>query len=200
VRKLAASHRVTEEKVLIALADVPRHRFFNAQSMEDAYIDRPRPIGYGQTISQPAVVGMMTQALRLTGKEHVLEIGTGSGYQAAVLSLLSAHVDSIEIVAPLGEAAKKRLAAMGYSNVAVRIGDGYLGWPDDAPFDRIILTAAPPEIPDALLRQLAEGGVLVAPVGEGREQRLVRLTKKDGAVSREDLGPILFVPMVEGDH
>ena len=182
VRKIAASHRVTDPRVLDALGTVPLHRFFEAASIEDAYLDRPRPIGLGQTISQPSVVGMMTQALELTGRERVLEIGTGSGYQAAVLSKLCAHVDSIELLAPLGEAARARLAALGYSNVTVRIGDGYRGWPDDAPFDRILLTAAPPEIPEVLIEELAEGGVLVAPVGGGRDQRRKRIRKSGGRI------------------
>jgi protein-L-isoaspartate(D-aspartate) O-methyltransferase len=185
--------------VLAALRAIPRHRFYDAPSIADAYLDRPRPIGWGQTISQPAVVGLMTQALLLTGEERVLEIGTGSGYQAAVLSRLSREVFSIEILAPLGDRARQRLAAMGYANVTVRIGDGYQGWPEHAPFDRILLTAAPPSVPPALVAQLAEGGILVAPVGEGRMQRLLRLRKKDGAVTEEDLGAVAFVPMVEGD-
>jgi protein-L-isoaspartate(D-aspartate) O-methyltransferase len=141
----------------------------------------------------------MTNALELRGTERVLEIGTGSGYQAAVLALLSRRVFTIEIVTPLGEVARERLAKLGYSNVEVRIGDGYAGWPEQAPFDRILITAAPPEIPRALLDQLAEGGILVAPVGEaGEPQDLVRLTKRGGQISKEMLALVRFVPMVPG--
>ena len=199
VRGIAADLGGLDERVIDALRAVPRHRFYAAPSMADAYDDRPKPIGLGQTISQPTVVAMMTQALALTGAERVLEIGTGSGYQAAILSRLAKHVDSIEIVRPLGEAARDRLAAMGYANVSVRIGDGYQGWPEDAPFDRILLTAAPPSIPPALLAQLVEGGILVAPVGAGRDQRLFRIRKTQGRLIEEDLGPVVFVPMVTAD-
>ena len=188
-----------DRRVLGALADVPRHRFAPGLSIRDAYADRPQPIGHGQTISQPTVVAIMTAALGLTGTERVLEIGTGSGYQAAILSRLCREVYTIEIVAPLGEAARARLAALGHANVRVRIGDGYLGWPEAAPFDRVLLTAAPPEIPQPLVSQLAEGGILVAPVGpEGKVQRLVRWTKRGGALRKEDLGAVRFVPMVPG--
>jgi protein-L-isoaspartate(D-aspartate) O-methyltransferase len=179
---------------------VPRHRFAPGLSIRRAYEDRPQPIGHDQTISQPTVVAIMTQALRLGGTERVLEIGTGSGYQAAILARLCKEVFTIEIVPPLGEAARDRLKALGYANVHVRIGDGYLGWPEAAPFDRILLTAAPPEIPRALVDQLAEGGILVAPVGEqGEAQRLVRWTKRGGSLKKEDLGAVRFVPMVRGD-
>jgi len=199
VRHIAADLGGLDARVIEALRAVPRHRFYAAPSLEDAYDDRPKPIGLEQTISQPTVVAMMTQALALTGAERVLEIGTGSGYQAAILSRLAKHVDSIEILRPLGEAARDRLAAMGYTNVSVRIGDGYQGWPEHAPFDRILLTAAPPAIPPALLAQLVEGGILVAPVGAGRDQRLLRVRKTEGKLIEEDLGPVIFVPMVKGD-
>jgi protein-L-isoaspartate(D-aspartate) O-methyltransferase len=143
---------------------------------------------------------MMTQALQLRGDERVLEIGTGSGYQAAVLSRMSKHVYSIELHAPLAAEAKERLAELGFANVEVRAGDGYAGWPEHAPFDRIILTAAPDELPKALVEQLAEGGILVAPVGpEGQVQRLLRFEKVEGKLVREDLGAVLFVPMVQSD-
>lgn len=195
LRRITATHHIADERVLLALAQVPRHLFVDAP-LELAYRDRPLPIGHGQTISQPAVVAMMTQALALRGGERVLEIGTGSGYQAAVLAPLVRHVYTIEIVRPLGEAARARLAALGHANVSVRIGDGYRGWPEEAPFDRIILTAAPPELPKALLAQLKEGGILVAPIGEDGDQRLRRFRKTAGALAEEDLGPIRFVPMV----
>src|SRR5262249_46252795 len=199
VRRIEADLGGLDPRVGDALRAVPRHRFYAAPSIEDAYDARPKSLGPGQTISQPTVVAMMTQALARTGTERVLEIGTGSGYQAAILARLAKHVDSIEIVRPLGEAARDRLAAMGYTNVSVRVGDGYQGWPEDAPFDRIVLTAAPPSIPPALLSQLAEGGILVAPVGAGREQRLLKIRKTQSRLVEEDLGPVIFVPMVQGD-
>lgn len=195
---LTASRWITDPRVLSALRDVPRHLFFDAKSPEDAYADMPRPIGLGQTISQPAVVGAMTQALLLTGRERVLEIGTGSGYQAAVLSGLCAHVDSVERLRPFAESARIRLASLGYTNVAVHVGDGYEGWPAGAPYERIVVTAAPPMIPDELVAQLAEGGILVAPAGEADRQRLVRLRRHGGDVTTEDLGPVMFVPMLHG--
>jgi protein-L-isoaspartate(D-aspartate) O-methyltransferase len=176
---------------------VPRHLFVDAP-IKEAYRDRILRIGWGQTISQPSVVAAMTTALELSGRERVLEIGTGSGYQAAVLSVLAAQVDSIEIVAPLGEAARERLRSLGYSNIEVRVGDGYLGWPDHAPYDRILLAAAPDRVPDALRAQLAEGGILVAPVGWDKNQRLLRWRSRGGEFVEEDLGPIRFVPMVHG--
>ncbi len=185
-------------RVLAAMRQVPRHLFMPDAGMFAAYRDMPYPIGYGQTISQPTVVALMTQALELHGTERVLEIGTGSGYQAAVLSLLAKEVYSIELVAPLGEIAKARLAKLGYDNVTVRIGDGYRGWPEHAPFDRVILTAAPPELPSALVEQLAEGGVIVAPVGEV-EQELVKWVKREGRLETTVLGAVRFVPMVPGE-
>jgi len=186
-------------RVAGALREVPRHLFVDAP-LERAYRDRPLPIGWGQTISQPLIVALMSDLLDLHGPERVLEIGTGSGYQAAVLARLAAHVDSIEIIPALADAARSRLRALGYANVDVRTGDGYLGWPERAPFDRILLTAAPPSVPGPLLEQLAEGGVLVAPVGPEGEQRLVRWRKHDGALV-EDIGRrVVFVPMVPGSE
>jgi protein-L-isoaspartate(D-aspartate) O-methyltransferase len=187
-----------DTRVLDAMRNVPRHLFMPGFPPRAAYGDHPSPIGHGQTISQPTIVAIMSDALDLTGPERVLEIGTGSGYQAAVLSVLAREVYSIEIVEELGLAAKKRLEELGYRNVHVRVGDGYKGWPERAPFDRILLTAAPPEIPQALIDQLKEGGVLVAPVGEeGQVQRLVRWTKREGKLAKEDLGAVRFVPMVK---
>jgi len=198
VDMLTASRWITDPRVLEVLRHVPRHLFFDPTSAEDAYLDQPRPIGLGQTISQPAVVGAMTQALALSGKERVLEIGTGSGYQTAVLSMMCAHVDSVERLRPFAETARVRLANLRYTNVAVHVADGYEGWPSGAPYERIIVTAAPNAIPDALVAQLAEGGVLVAPVGTGDKQRLLRLRKHQGDVMTEDLGPVIFVPMLHG--
>jgi protein-L-isoaspartate(D-aspartate) O-methyltransferase len=188
---------VKSPKVLDAMRRVPRHAFMPEATLEEAYKDWPFPVGYGQTISQPTVVGEMCDALELHGTERVLEIGTGTGYHAAVVSLLAREVYSIEIVKELGETAEKRLRDLGYANVHVRIGDGYAGWPEKAPFDRILLTAAPPEMPKALVDQLAEGGVLIAPVGRTQQtQWLVRLRKVGGKVTEERLDAVRFVPMV----
>jgi protein-L-isoaspartate(D-aspartate) O-methyltransferase len=195
VARIAAKRPGVSLRVLDAIRAVPRQWFVDAP-LERAYLDRPLPIGWHQTISQPSVVAVMTQALELEPQNRVLEIGTGSGYQAAVLSKLAAHVDTVEILAPLGDAARTRLAALGYANVEVRTGDGYGGWLEHAPYDRILLTAAPLEVPRTLFEQLAKGGVLVAPVGEGATQRLVRWRERDGRLLEEDLGRILFVPMV----
>lgn len=184
-----------EPRVLDAMRRVPRHKFVERASVAAAYTDEPYPIGLGQTISQPTVVALMTNALMLTGSERVLEIGTGSGYQAAVLAELVRELYTIELVEPLGLAAMARLAALNVTNVHLRIGDGYAGWPEEAPFDRILLTAAPPELPSALAEQLVEGGLLVAPVGAD-QQLLVRYTKHGQALAAERLGAVRFVPMV----
>ena len=203
VREIQTSERpwgdaAWDPRVLHALRRVPRHLFAPELTIEAAYRDTAQPIGHDQTISQPTVVAVMSTALRLGGQDRVLEIGTGSGYQAAVLSLLCDSVYSIELVEPLGLAAKARLERLGYGNVQVRIGDGYRGWPEAAPFDRIIVTAAPPELPAELLRELRPGGILVAPVGKDA-QMLVRWTKRaDGELAQEQLGRVRFVPMVPG--
>lgn len=190
---------VSDSRVLDALFRVPRHLFVPTASHREAYMNHPVPIGYEQTISQPAIVGIMTEALGLSGTERVLEIGTGSGYQAAILSLLAKEIYSIEVVPELAEESAVRLRELGYANVHVRAGDGYAGWPEKAPFDRIIVTAAPEELPHALFEQLAEGGVLVLPVGpDPWSQRLLRYRKVRGAAVREDLGGVRFVPMVPG--
>jgi protein-L-isoaspartate(D-aspartate) O-methyltransferase len=187
-----------DPRVLYAMAEVPRHLFVPGASLADAYRDDPYPIGRDQTISQPTVVALMTQALQLTGQERVLEIGTGSGYQAAVLALLARSVFTVERLASLAESARAHLAMMGARNVHVRVGDGYEGWPANAPFDRIVITAAPSGVPQTLLDQLAEGGILVAPVGDLFSQTLVRWRKREGEVISEDLGPVRFVPMLPG--
>lgn len=189
-----AARGVRDPRVLAAMRRVPRHRFVPRSLHAMAHADQPLPIGEGQTISQPYIVAFMSEALRIDPKMRVLEIGTGSGYQAAVLAQLCHEVFSIEIVAALGERARKRLRRLGYDNVSVRIGDGYRGWPGQAPFDRIILTAAPPRIPRPLLAQLRPGGILVAP--EGRTwQHLVRITKTASGFKRERLLGVRFVPM-----
>ncbi len=188
------SRNVRDPLVLQAMKKVRRHRFVPKAYRPYAYSDEPLPIGHGQTISQPYIVAYMTEVLRLKGNEKILEIGTGSGYQAAVLAEIVREVYTIEIVKPLCEEAKRRLIAEGYRNVHCRCGDGYQGWPESAPFDAIIVTAAPPEIPEPLIQQLKNGGRMVLPVGEGF-QELILITKKAGKVYRQNLIPVRFVPM-----
>ena len=179
---------------LAAMRRVPRHLFVPEASRAQAYDDHPLPIGHGQTISQPYIVGFMTEALGLKGGETVLEIGTGSGYQAAVLSLIAAHVYTIEIVAPLAEESERRLTALGYPNALVRAGDGYGGWPEKAPFDAIIVTAAAPRIPETLKAQLKEGGRLIVPVGD-ESQELVVVVRRGRLYDERRVLPVRFVPM-----
>jgi len=197
VRKQIQGRGVKDARVLWAMRTVPRHLFVPEKYSKEAYADRPLPIGHDQTISQPYIVAYMTEALGLKGDERVLEIGTGSGYQAAVLSVLVHEVYSIEILEPLAREAARRLKELGYKNVEVRCGDGYLGWPEKAPFDAIMVTAAPPEIPQELVKQLKVGGKMVLPVGVG-SQDLIRLTKTEGGLQKENLLPVRFVPMVHG--
>ncbi len=185
---------VRDARVLDAMRRVERHRFVPEPEGGHAYEDRPLGIGHGQTISQPYIVAVMTEAARVRPGARVLEIGTGSGYQAAVLAELAGEVDTIEFVEPLAREAAARLAALGYRNVNVRAGDGYRGWPERAPFDAIVVTAAPPEIPRPLLDQLAVGGRLVAPVGEG-EQELVVVERTAAGLTTRNLLPVRFVPM-----
>jgi protein-L-isoaspartate(D-aspartate) O-methyltransferase len=187
---------VTDKRVLAAMRKVPRHHFVPAEMQRLAYADGPLPIGHEQTISQPYIVAFMTAALKLRGNEKVLEIGTGSGYQAAVFAELVKEVYTIEIVKPLGERAAKALAETGCSNVKTRIGDGFRGWPEAAPFDAIMVTCAPDDIPKPLVDQLAEGGRMIIPVGEkGDTQELVLLAKKAGKIERTNVLPVRFVPM-----
>jgi protein-L-isoaspartate(D-aspartate) O-methyltransferase len=183
-----------DPRVMAAMARVPRHEFVPEESRERAYENRPLKIGHGQTISQPYIVAVMSEALELDENERVLEIGTGSGYQAAVLGELAREVYSIEIVAPLAERAKVDLARLGYDNVHVRQGDGYRGWPEQAPFDAIVVTAAPDHVPQALVDQLAVGGRLVIPVGRG-VQELLRISRDEQGVHEERLLGVRFVPM-----
>jgi protein-L-isoaspartate(D-aspartate) O-methyltransferase len=187
---------VKDPAVLKAMSRVPRHLFVPQEIQRLAYEDRPLPIGLEQTISQPYIVAFMTEALGVLPQHRVLEIGTGSGYQAAVLSGLVEEVLSIEIVPELAERARRTLAANSYKNVQVRTGNGYLGWPERAPFDRIIVTAAPPEIPGALVDQLAVGGRMVVPVGTS-SQELVVVSKTAQGVTEERTIPVRFVPMVK---
>lgn len=187
-----------DNKVLAALGKVPRHRFVPADEIRNAYLNRPLPIGYGQTISQPVVVALMTDLLQLKPGDTVLEIGTGSGYQAAILGELVQAVYSIEIIAPLAKQATMRLKDLGYSNVTSKIGDGYYGWPEHAPFDAIIVTAGASHIPPPLLRQLKPGGRMVIPVGSlFLTQYLMLIEKKlDGTITNRQIIPVSFVPLL----
>jgi protein-L-isoaspartate(D-aspartate) O-methyltransferase len=188
---------ISDAALLDAMARVPRHLFVPPSEQRAAYEDRPLPIGVGQTISQPYIVAYMTDALDVSPTHTVLEIGTGSGYQAAVLAELVGEVYTIEIVPELAERARRTLAAAGYRNVQVRTGNGYGGWPERAPFDRIIVTAAPPSIPQALVHQLAVGGTMVVPVGTAW-QKMTIIRKTDRGVTRTETIPVRFVPMVDG--
>ena len=185
---------VRDAKTLAAMRKVPRHLFVPKAPLSVAYADHPASIGNNQTISQPYIVAFMTEALELRGGEKVLEIGTGSGYQAAVLAEIARQVYTIEIIEPLGRRAKTVLDQCGYTNIEFRIGDGYQGWPEHAPFDAIIVTAAPDHIPQPLIDQLKPGGRLVIPVGKFVQQ-LLKITKRDDELLRETLLPVRFVPM-----
>ena len=186
---------IEDPRVLEVMRKVPRHRFVPDIIRSQAYIDLPLPIGHGQTISQPYIVAFMTQALDLKAQDKVLEIGTGSGYQAAVLAEMAGEVYTIEIIEPLADRARETLKALGYENIHVRHGDGYQGWPSEAPFDAIIVTAAPETVPPALIEQLKEGGRMILPVGTVW-QELKLLIKKDGKLLEKRLLPVSFVPMV----
>lgn len=188
---------IKDEATLRAMRKVPRHLFVPESEAEEAYWDTPLPIGHGQTISQPYMVAAMTELLHLTPEARVLEVGTGSGYQAAVLAELAAEVYTIEIIEPLGTEAAERLKRLGYERVHVKIGDGYLGWPENAPFDAIIVTCAPDHVPAPLVEQLKPGGRMCIPVGEGYDQELYLLTKTpDGKLKTETIFPVVFVPLV----
>lgn len=188
---------VRDPRVLAALRKVPRHEFVPESVRAESYGDYPLPIGEGQTISQPYIVAYMTESLGLQPGDRVLEVGTGSGYQAAVLAELAAKVFTIEIIPVLGERAEATLSRLGYTNVEVRVGDGYLGWPEEAPFDAVIVTCAPDAIPRPLEEQLRDGGRMIIPVGEqGGVQELVLVEKKQGALRRERVMMVRFVPMV----
>lgn len=191
-------HREAVARVMRA---IPRHLFVPEAPLEKAYGDHPIPIGQGQTISQPTVVAMMTEALDLHGTERVLEIGTGCGYQTAILSRLAREVFTIEIIADLGLRARERFASLQLNNVSSRIGDGYRGWLEHAPFDRIVLTAAPPTMPEAVLAQLADGGRLVAPIGATDGDQQLRVFVRHGDdFTVEELGAVRFVPMVRHER
>lgn len=186
---------VRDPGVVRAMTEVPRHSFVPEHLQDQAYVDGPLAIGSGQTISQPYIVALMTELLELEGDEKVLEIGTGSGYQAAVLSRLVSVVYSIEIREELGQKAQDTLDKLGYNNIQLRIGDGYQGWPEAAPFDGIMVTAAPGTVPQPLIDQLKEGGRLVIPVGDFFQDLLV-LTKTSEGIERREIIPVRFVPMI----
>ncbi|MEE9218057.1 MAG: protein-L-isoaspartate(D-aspartate) O-methyltransferase [Acidobacteriota bacterium] len=194
VRMQLEARGIRDPAVRRAMEKVPRHRFVPEALLAQAYDDGPLPIGHSQTISQPYIVALMSEALRLSPQDTVLEIGTGSGYQAAVLAEIVRQVYTIEIVEPLGREAQARLRALGYQNVHVRIADGYRGWPEHAPFDAIILTAAPDHVPEPLIEQLKVGGRMILPIGS-REQDLVLLERTLDGVKRRTLTPVRFVPM-----
>jgi len=190
------AHDIVDERVRDAMNRVPREEFVGADAAPVAYQNRPLPIGHGQTISQPLMVALMTEALRLTGDERVLEVGTGSGYQAAVISLLAAHVVSVERVPELAATSAERLRRLGYGNVEVHAVTDDLGWPGGAPYDAIIVTAASPDVPRQLLDQLAMTGRLVLPVGSRDIQELVRIVKTPEGAQRHNLGSCRFVPLL----
>ena len=187
---------IRDQRVLDAMLNVPRHLFVRPEDREWAYADGPLPIGFGQTISQPYIVARMTELLGLKGEEKVLEIGTGSGYQAAVLAHLAREVHTVERIPELAEQARERLKRLGLTNVHVHVADGTLGWPAEAPYDAILVTAAAPQIPQPLLEQLAEGGRLVAPVGSRGLQYLERWTQVGDDFLHERFEPVAFVPLV----
>ncbi len=186
---------VRDPRVLEALTRVPRELFIPEEERAGAYDDRPVPIGYGQTISQPYIVGYMTEALKVQAAHRVLEVGTGCGYQTAVLAELAAEVYSIELIAALAERARRTLDTLGYKNVHVRAGDGYAGWPEQAPFDRILGAAAAEDLPSALVQQLADGGILVMPIGTSYQELRV-LQKRGHDLETLATLPVRFVPMI----
>ena len=190
---------VKNKKVLEAMRKVERHKFVSKEYMNAAYEDHPLPIGEGQTISQPYIVALMTEVLDPDGTKKVLEIGTGSGYQAAVLAELVQSVYTIEIIEVLGKRAEKTLSDLGYKNVQVKTGDGYKGWKEHGPYDAIIVTCAPSHIPQPLKDQLTEGGRMVIPVGERYHQELILLTKEKGMLKQKGIIPVVFVPMFGDD-
>jgi protein-L-isoaspartate(D-aspartate) O-methyltransferase len=199
VRLQIAGRGIRDRRVLEAMQAVPRHRFVPPHLLGSAYHDSPLPIGQGQTISQPYIVGLMTELLALQGTEKVLEIGTGSGYQAALLSLLAAQVISVERFSPLAQEAQQVLAELGYGNVHIEVGDGSLGWPCEAPYDAIVVTAASPHMPAPLREQLADGGRLLAPIGPRWTQQLV-LERRIGNQYRTEMSiGVAFVPLI-GEH
>ncbi len=186
---------IHDERVLAAMSKVPREEFVPQDVRAESYTDGPVPIGHGQTISQPFIVAFMTEQLRPSAKDRVLEIGTGSGYQAAILTELVAEVYTIEIIETLAKNAEATLERLGYKNVHVKVGDGYKGWPEHAPFDAVIVTCAPDHVPQPLVDQLKEGGRMIIPVGGFGDQELYLLEKKNGQLEQRAVLPVRFVPM-----
>jgi len=191
---------VKDKNVIQVMKNTPRHLFVPQELIYESYNDRPLPIGEDQTISQPYIVALMTELLQLEHSDNVLEIGTGSGYQLAVLSQLIDFCYSIEIKESLATNARKKLNSLGYNNVKIKFGDGYQGWKEYAPFDKIIITAAPTEIPPELIKQLKEGGLMVLPVGESHNQELIVVRKKGQKLIKEYIIPVRFVPMIHKDE
>jgi protein-L-isoaspartate(D-aspartate) O-methyltransferase len=199
IRNQIVFRGIRNTRVIEAMRNVPRHLFVPENKREFAYDDKPLPIGEGQTISQPYMVAFMTEALDLSPKDRVLEIGTGSGYQTAILSEMAREVYSMEIHDRLGEAARERLKRMDYKNIYIKIGDGYNGWPEKAPFQAVMVTCAPKEIPRPLINQVSDGGKMVVPVGEEQGiQKLILLRKDKGFLIKKEVMNVLFVPMVKG--
>lgn len=190
---------ISNELVLAAFQQVPRHEFVIPQYAKFAYADSPLPIAEGQTISQPFIVAYMTEVLNLNRSDRVLEVGTGSGYQAAILAQLCDSVFTIELFEALSKSAKKVFRKLEYNNIHCKVGDGYLGWREKAPFDAIIVTCSPSHVPEPLQEQLAEGGRMIIPVGEGNIQKLVLLEKKKGKIRKKNVLPVRFVPMLDED-
>jgi len=187
---------ITDERVIAAMKKVPRHLFVPEAIQHMAYDDMALSIGEGQTISQPYMVAVMTELLDLKGNEKVLEIGTGSGYQAAILAELSSKVYTVERIAELARSAQEKLTSIGYRNIEVKVSDGTLGWPEKSPFDRIIVTAGSPKIPEPFMEQLADGGIILAPVGDRFSQQLLKVRKTKGTLKEEYHTPCVFVPLI----
>ncbi|MGD0059517.1 MAG: protein-L-isoaspartate(D-aspartate) O-methyltransferase [Verrucomicrobiia bacterium] len=200
VREQIESRGISDARVLAAMRKVPRHEFVPEHLADAAYEDHPLPIGYGQTISQPYIVALMTELLRLTSGAKVLEVGTGCGYQTAVLAEIAAEVYSMEIIEPLANESADRLQRLGYKNIQIKRGDGYLGWPEHAPFDAIIVTAGAEHIPPPLVQQLKTGGRMVIPVGEPHAEQALLLVQKgsNGEVITRNVSAVLFVPLTRG--
>lgn len=196
VEEQIVSRGIKDPRLIAAMKKIPRHLFVEEALQSQAYTDHPLPIGDKQTISQPYMVALMTEALLLTGRERILEIGTGSGYQTAILAELSEKAFSVERIRPLAIRARKLLYELGYFNVEIKIFDGTFGWMEESPFDAILVTAGSPDIPETLIDQLAVGGKLVIPVGDAFVQDLFRVTKTEGGVKKEDLGGCRFVKLI----